>query len=293
MKHATNGYKVFTAFNILFMIFIIVITLFPFIYMLAISFSGNSAVLRGDVLFYPIDFTVTAYRNITNDAQFWVGYRNTLIYTAGGTLISMAMTVACAYPLSKKQLPGRGPLLMFMVFTMYFGGGLIPFYLLVRSLHLINTVWAILVPGAISVYNMIVMKTFFEGIPQDIEEAAQIDGLSYIATLFKIVLPLSKPVIATITLFYAVGFWNDWFNAMIYLNSNSLYPVTLYLRNLLMGAQLAASNGQGITSGSEAAVVPQTLQAATVVLVTVPILCIYPFIQKYFVKGVMLGSIKG
>ena len=293
MKHATNGYKVFTAFNILFMIFVIVITLFPFIYMLAVSFSGNSAVLRGDVLFYPIDFTVTAYRNIMNDAQFWVGYRNTLIYTAGGTLISMAMTVACAYPLSKKQLPGRGPLLMFMVFTMYFGGGLIPFYLLVRSLHLINTVWAILVPGAISVYNMIVMKTFFEGIPQDIEEAAQIDGLSYIATLFKIVLPLSKPVIATITLFYAVGFWNDWFNAMIYLNSNSLYPVTLYLRNLLMGAQLAASNGQGITSGSEAAVVPQTLQAATVVLVTVPILCIYPFIQKYFVKGVMLGSIKG
>ena len=293
MKHATNGYKVFTAFNILFMIFVIVITLFPFIYMLAISFSGNSAVLRGVVLFYPIDFTVTAYRNIMNDAQFWVGYRNTLIYTVGGTLISMAMTVACAYPLSKKQLPGRGPLLMFMVFTMYFGGGLIPFYLLVRSLHLINTVWAILVPGAISVYNMIVMKTFFEGIPQDIEEAAQIDGLSYIATLFKIVLPLSKPVIATITLFYAVGFWNDWFNAMIYLNSNSLYPVTLYLRNLLMGAQLAASNGQGITSGSEAAVVPQTLQAATVVLVTVPILCIYPFIQKYFVKGVMLGSIKG
>ncbi|MCI1982070.1 MAG: carbohydrate ABC transporter permease [Oscillospiraceae bacterium] len=293
MKHATNGYKVFTAFNILFMIFVIVITLFPFIYMLAVSFSGNSAVLRGDVLFYPIDFTVTAYRNIMNDAQFWVGYRNTLIYTVGGTLISMAMTVACAYPLSKKQLPGRGPLLMFMVFTMYFGGGLIPFYLLVRSLHLINTVWAILVPGAISVYNMIVMKTFFEGIPQDIEEAAQIDGLSYIATLFKIVLPLSKPVIATITLFYAVGFWNDWFNAMIYLNSNSLYPVTLYLRNLLMGAQLAASNGQGITSGSEAAVVPQTLQAATVVLVTVPILCIYPFIQKYFVKGVMLGSIKG
>lgn len=293
MKNQGTGYRVFRVFNIFIMLMVVALTLFPFLYMLAISFSSNSAVLKMQVLLVPVDFTSNAYREISQDMQFWVGYRNTLIYTIGGTLISLFMTTICAYPLSKRQLPGRKGFLMFMVFTMYFGGGLIPSYLLTKALGLINTVWAILIPGAVSAYNMIVMKTFFEGIPQDIEEAAQIDGLGYAATLTKIVLPLSKPVMATMMLFYAVSFWNDWFNALIYLNSNSLYPVTLYLRNLMMGAQLAASSGQGITSGSEAAMAPQTLQAAAIMLITVPILCVYPFVQKYFVKGVMLGSVKG
>jgi putative aldouronate transport system permease protein len=293
IKSGGTGYRVFQIINFVIMLIVIVTTLYPFLYLLAISFSNNTAVLTNKVWLYPVNFTTGAYQSIMSDMQFWTGYKNTLIYTILGTFISLAMTVICAYPLSKKGLPGRGILLKFIVFTMYFGGGMIPSYLLIMKMNLMNTIWSIVVPGAISAYNMIVMKTFFEGIPESLEEAAMIDGLGYIRTLIKIVLPLSMPVLATITLFYAVGFWNDWFNALIYLNDSDKLPVTLYLRNLLSGAQMAAQSGQVISNGQEAATASQTLQAATVMLVTIPIICVYPFLQKYFVKGVMIGSVKG
>jgi putative aldouronate transport system permease protein len=273
------------------MILVVIATLYPFLYMLALSFSSNEAIVQGKVVLWPVGFTVYPYQRIIQQSMFWLGYKNTLIYTIGGTAIGLVMTTMCAYPLSKKHIMGRKFILKFLVFTMYFGGGLIPSYLLVKSLHMIDTVWSIIIPGAISTYNLLVMKTFFEGLPQSLEEAASIDGMNQFQILLKIVLPLSMPIMATIGLFIAVSHWNDWFGPLIYLNNDGLYPVTLFLRNVVMGSQMASKSGQMMDS-SASQVLPQSLQAATVMLVTVPILCIYPFIQKYFVKGVMIGAIK-
>lgn len=287
----SKGYRVFEVFNVTILILVVLATLLPFLYVFSISLSSNLEVLSGKVSFYPKGFTTEAYKQIVAQKNFWLGYKNTIIYTVSGTLVSLFMSTICAYPLSKKHLMGRQPILMFMVFTMYFGGGLIPSYLLIKQLHWINSIWALIIPGSISTYNMLVMKTFFEGIPQSLEEAAAIDGMNQIGILVKIILPLSKPILATMTLFYAVGQWNEWFSALIYLNSDKKYPVTLFLRNIVMGAQMAVSSGQAVDSSS-ATVVPQTLQSATIMLVTIPILCVYPFVQKYFVQGVLIGSIK-
>lgn len=273
------------------MLLIVIVTLFPFLYMFAMSLSSNKAIMQGSVFIYPVEFTVKPYLRILEQNDFWIGYKNTILYTITGTFVGLFMTTICAYPLSKKRLLGKGVLLKLIVFTMYFGGGLIPTYLLVSSLHMSDNIWALIIPGAISPYNMLIMKTFFEGIPQSLEEAAAIDGLNEFGILMKIVLPLSKPIIATISLFIAVWFWNDWFYPLIYLNNNSRYPVTLFLRNVIMGSQMAAKGGQAINSGTSV-VMPQSLQAATVMLVTIPILVVYPFIQKYFVQGMMIGSIK-
>lgn len=280
----------FTICNGLIMAAVVTLTLYPLLYLLAISLSSNHAVLTNSVILFPKEFTFEAYQRVASQPNFWRSYLNTSIYTVSGTLLALFMTIVCAYPLSKKELPGRGVILKFIVFTMYFGGGMIPNYILIVKLGLVDTIWAVIVPGAISVYNMLVMRTFFSGIPSSIEEAAMIDGMGYFNILLRIVLPLSKPVIATISLFYAVSYWNDWFSALIYLNSERMMPITLFLRNLLLGAQLAAQSGQVDVSGSQ--VIAQTLQAAAVILIIFPILCVYPFIQKYFVQGVMIGSIK-
>ncbi|EMS69482.1 carbohydrate ABC transporter permease [Ruminiclostridium cellobioparum] len=287
----SKGYSMFKAFNFIFMLIVVFVTLFPFLYMFAMSFSSNTAILQGKVFFLPVEFTIKPYLRILEQKDFWTGYRNTVLYTVTGTAVGLFMTTICAYPLSKKRLLGRGLLLKLIVFTMYFGGGLIPTYLLVNSLHMTDKIWALIIPGAISPYNMLIMKTFFEGIPQSLEEAAAIDGLNELGILIKIVMPLSKPILATISLFVAVWFWNDWFYPLIYINNNIRYPVTLFLRNVIMGSQMAAKNGQVMDSGASV-VMPQSLQAATVMLVTIPILLVYPFIQKYFVQGMMIGSIK-
>jgi putative aldouronate transport system permease protein len=284
-----SGRKVFVVFNTLFMIFISFVTVAPFINMLAMSFSSSTAVMAGRVSFLPINFELESYQRILKEARFWTGYKNTLIYTVLGTSISMCMTILCAYPLSRKDFYGRKPLLFMMVFTMYFGGGLIPNYLLMTNLGLRGSMWAVLLPGAIGVYNMLVMRTFFSGISESLIEAAEIDGLGQFMVLIRIILPLSKAILATMILFYAVGYWNDWFGALLYLRNNQ-YPVTLFLRDITMGVTLRAQSGQAIQGVDT--VVGATLQAATVMLVTVPILCIYPFIQKHFVQGVMIGSIK-
>lgn len=291
MVRKSKGYKIFQLANTIFMIFVILATVLPFLYILAMSLSSNSAILSGKVYFLPKDFSTSAYTQIVQQQNFWIGYKNTIVYTVSGTILALVLTVMCAYPLSKRDLAGRKFLLEFMVFTMYFGGGLIPSYLLIKNLHWINTIWALIVPGAISTYNMLVMKTFFEGLPKSLEEAAAIDGMNQLGILLKIILPLSKSILATMTLFYAVGYWNDWFTALIYMNSDKYYPVTLFLRNIIMGAQMAAQSGQALNANS-AATLPQGLQSATIMLVTIPILCIYPFVQKYFVQGVMIGSIK-
>lgn len=286
------GYKIFLVFNIIILSLFTISCLYPFLNMFATSLSTNESVMKGTVSIWPKGFNLEAYSRILKEPQFWIGYKNTIIYTFIGTVVSLSMTIICAYPLSKKNLIGKKYILLFMIFTMYFGGGLIPSYLLIKNLGMMNTIFAIVLPGSISVYNMLIMKTFFQGIPESLIEAAQIDGMGHFGILMKIVLPLSKPIIATMTLFYAVGFWNDWFTPLIYMNSTSKFPVTLFLRDVVMGVTLAAQSGQAIDANAASSVMAQTMQSATVMLVTIPVLCVYPFIQKHFVKGIMLGSVK-
>jgi len=222
--------------------------------------------------------------------MFWINYKNTVVYTVVGTAISMFLTTIFAYALSKKRLVGRKFLTFFAVFTMFFNGGLVPNYVLINSLGFGNSIWAIVIPGAISVYNMLIMKSFFENMPEELEEAASIDGLNTYGILLKIVLPLSKAVIATMILFYAVGHWNSWFPAFLYLDQKELFPVTMYLRNMIAGVTGATS--AGASSADNLTQISANIKSVTMVLTILPILTIYPFVQKYFVSGVMLGSVK-
>lgn len=294
MKESVS-YKIFNVMNIVFMLFIIAITFYPFIYIISISLSQEQYILAGQVHFLPKGFNFAAYRLVFEHPTFVRGYMNTLWYTFIGIVVSLFMTTICAYPLSKRYLPGRKIMLKFIMFTMFFGGGLIPNFLLVKYLHMTNTVWAITVPGAISVWNVMIMMAFFQGIPDALEEAAYIDGLGTLSTLWYIVLPLSKPILATMILFFGVGQWNNWFGPLIYFNQNEKYPITLFLRNILMSAQQLASStpgGQGVSADQLQLMPAESLKSAAIVLVTAPILALYPFAQKYFVKGVMIGSIK-
>ena len=222
--------------------------------------------------------------------MFWINYKNTVVYTVVGTIISMFLTTMFAYALSKRRLVGRRFLTVFAVFTMFFNGGLIPNYVLINSLGFANTMWAIVIPGAISIYNMLIMKSFFENMPEELEEAASIDGLSTYGILLKIVLPLSKAVMATMVLFYAVAYWNSWFSAFIYMDKKELFPVTIYLRNMIAGTTGGMS--AGATSADNLTQISANIKSVTMVLTILPILTVYPFVQKYFVSGVMLGSIK-
>jgi putative aldouronate transport system permease protein len=288
----TRGQVAFSYLNILLMFFVVAATLIPFYTVAVRSLSAEIAVITGRVTLIPVDFSLSAYRKAIAVSQFWTGYRNTIVYVAGTVVVHLAMTIICAYPLAKKNLYGRKAITGFIVFTMFFSGGLIPNYLLVRSLGLVNTMWALILPTSIQVWHMVIMRTFFQGIPDSIEEQARIDGLNPIGVLVRIVLPLSGAIIATISLFVAVFQWNNWFGPMIYLTRNDKFPVTLYLRNIIVGAQMAVAQGRELTADDAVAPV-ETLKAATVMLVTLPILAVYPFLQKYFVKGVMIGSLKG
>jgi putative aldouronate transport system permease protein len=222
--------------------------------------------------------------------MFWRNYGNTVLYTVVATAVAMVLTTCYAYVLSKKHLKGRTALVGIAVFTMFFTGGLIPQYVLITSLGLKNSVWAIALPNAISVFNLLVMKAFFESLPTELEEAAQIDGLSTYGILLRIVLPLSKAVVATMVLFYSVSFWNSWFSAFLYMDSSDLMPVTVYLRNMIQGATGGSNAGATTDQLSQ---VGANIQAVTIVLTALPIICVYPFVQRYFVSGVMLGAVKG
>lgn len=287
-----NKISVFDIINALIMIFVIVVTLYPFLYLTSISMSSEKFVYSGEITFYPKGFTLGTYKVLLKDTSFWISYRNTIIYTVLGTLISLALTVLLAYPLSKKRLKGRSVFLGIILFTMFFSGGLIPTYLLVtRMLRMRNTIWAVVIPGAISTYNVLITRTFFEGLPEELEEAAAIDGMSTYGIFFKIILPLSKPILATMGLFYAVGMWNNWFGPFIYLDTKSLFPVSLYLRNIIAGAQSTREVVGGDVEGIGD--IEATIKSASMIVSVLPIIMIYPFVQKYFVKGVMIGSLKG
>jgi putative aldouronate transport system permease protein len=280
----SRGYRVFQAVNAVVLTGVVVLTLFPFVNIVARSFSQENYIRTGQVSLWPRGFNLTTYK------VFWNNYRNTVMYTVVATAISIVLTTCYAYVLSKKHLKGRGLLVGIAVFTMFFNGGLIPNYVLVSGLGLRNTLWAIVLPNAISVFNLLVMKAFFESLPIELEEAAAVDGLGTYRILARIVLPLSKAVIATMILFYAVMFWNSWFPAFLYLDRSNLFPVTIYLRNLIAGA----TGGSNESTPSETALqIGANIQAVTIVLTVLPIMVVYPFIQRYFVSGVMLGAVKG
>lgn len=288
----SRGERVFGAVNATLLVLLCLGMLYPFITVLAQSFSSSGAIKAGQVNFLPVDFNVDTYAAVMSNEQFWRNYGNTVLYTVVGTAIAMTLTTTYAFVLSKPHLKGRKVLIGIAVFTMFFNGGLVPNYVLISALGMKNTMWALVLPGAISVFNLLVMKAFFENLPKELEEAAQIDGLGWYGIFGKIVLPLSKAVIATMVLFYSVAFWNDWFAAFLYLDKSELFPITLFLRNLIAGASTTASEGAA-AAGSTTAQVSANIQAVTMILTVIPILTIYPFVQRYFVSGVMLGSVKG
>lgn len=270
------------------MTMVLLLCLTPFIYMLAISLSDPKAIMNNKVYLWPMGFNIEAYKQIFTYPKFFRAYGNTIFYTLVGTTISLSLTSLFAYPLSKSELKGHRFFMKMVVISMFFTGGLIPNYLLISSIGLTGTRWAMLLPFAINQFNLIILINFFRGIPVDIEEAAIIDGLNYFGILKKIILPLSKPALATIGLYTAVFFWNDWFNGLIYLNT-SQFPVMLFLRNIVNGTSML-----GDAAGTaDKATIAISIKSAVIITSTLPIIILYPFLQKYFVKGLTIGSVKG
>ncbi len=291
----SRGDKVFFGCNYALMTLLALVTLYPMLYVVFCSLSSPTefALTRG-LMLKPAGFSLDGYKMVFQMSSIWIGYRNTIMYLVLGTAFSMVMTIMGAFMLSHSDFELKKPAMILIVFTMYFSGGMIPTYLCVNTLGLNNTIWAVLLPGGVSVYNMIVLRTSFNSIPRSLIESATIDGAGDMVVLFKIVLPLSLAALATITLFYAVGYWGAWYNAMIYLQKRrDLYPLQLFLRELLI---LDTGNEQFLNSmsGTEANryLVKEIVKYCIIMVATVPILLVYPFIQKYFVKGVMVGAIK-
>lgn len=287
----STGYKIFQIFNFCIMAIIVFFTLYPFVYLVAQSFSSEAAIYAGKVGFLPVDFTTKTYKVILSKPDFFVYYGNTIFYSLVGTIISLIGTAILAYPLSKKRLVANKFFVPFVVFTMFFAGGMIPNYILIaQALHMRDTMWAIIIPGCISTYNVLLMKSFFSSLPEELEEAAAVDGMSTYGIFTKIIIPLSKPILATMFLFYIVGIWNNWFGPFLYLDSKEKWPVALYLRQIIMGATGTTEMG---ASSDEASQIAANVKSCCMVLTAAPIISIYPFVQKYFVKGMMLGSVKG
>jgi multiple sugar transport system permease protein/putative aldouronate transport system permease protein len=264
------------------------------LYVVSASFSDPIAVSSGQVWLWPVNFTVKAYVKIFEYSRIWSGYANSLFYATVGTFVNVTMTILAAYPLSRNDLFGKNPLLFLFVFSMMFSGGLIPFYITVNQVGLYNTRWALIIPQALSVWNMIIAITFFRtSLPQELLEAAQLDGCSDIQYLLRIVLPLSTPIIAVMCLFYAVGHWNQFFTALIFLANKDLFPLQLILRDILVANTVDLSLLEDAKTMAAKAGMRDLLKFALIVVASGPVLLIYPFVQKYFVKGLMIGAIKG
>lgn len=289
----SKGDRAFTIFNYIFLAIVAVVVLYPLIFVLSASLSNPEYVISGDLWLWPKEFTVEAYEKVFQNPDIINGFINTLKYTFFGTLLNIVMTICAAYPLSRRNLKGKGFIMAFMVFTMFFSGGLIPTYLLIRDLGMINTFWVMIIPNAVAVWNIIIMRTFFQSIPFELEESAMIDGAGNFRILWSIVLPLSLPVMAVMVLFYAVGHWNSYFQALIYLQDQDKFPLQLILRQILIQGQ--ADDMIKATSESFLAqkLSVEGLKYAVLIVANLPMLMLYPFLQRYFVKGVMIGSLKG
>lgn len=272
------------------LILLTLITLYPFVYVFSMSVSDPYAVMRQEVWLLPKGFTLDSYEKVFQNKDLWMNYGNTLWYTVVGTLINMVCLVIGAYPLSRKNLFLRRPIMKAITFTMFFSGGMIPTFMVINSLGLYNTRWAMVIPNAVSVWNLIIARTYFEGIPEELIESAKLDGANDLTILGRVVLPLSKSILAVLMLFSAVNHWNAYFNAVLYLPSPEIQPLQIYLQKLLI-------NMSDISGGDNPLGISRSMQVvqmrySTILVVTLPILCIYPFLQKYFVKGVMIGAIK-
>lgn len=290
--------RIFLAFVYVFVAAALIVTLYPLIYILSASISDPSYVNSGEMWLLPMGITWEGYRLIFANNDIWTGYMNTIIYTVVGTLINLIVTVPAAYALSRPEFYGKKFFGIFMIITMFVSGGLIPTFLLVRNLGMMNTMWALIIPGATSVFHIIVTRTFFQqNIPREMEEAAIIDGCSDFAMFIRIILPLSMPIIAVMALFFGVGHWNSWFSALIYLNDRSLFPLQLILREILVQQDMFSMpdiiDGQTAQMMHTRQQLSQVLQYGVMIVSTLPIIMVYPFLQKYFVKGVMIGSLKG
>lgn len=292
--------RVFLGFVYIVLILALLVTLYPLLYIISASISNPSAVNSGDMWLFPVDVTWEGYRLIFGNRDIWIGYYNTILYTTVGTLVNLAFTLPGAYVLSRDDFEFKGFVTKLMVITMFVSGGLIPSYILITNLGLTNTMWALILPGAASVYNIVVCRVFFEStVPDELTEAAVIDGASDFKIFFKIILPLSKPIIAVMALFYGVGHWNNFFSALLYIDDRSKYPLQMILREILVQQDMSSNPSVGSMTTDQAQFLYSQQQLSAIlrygvmIVATLPIILVYPFLQKYFVKGVMIGSIKG
>ncbi len=284
----------FDAANYCILTLLLAAVLYPLYFVVIASISDPDLVNAGRVWLYPREMTFEGYQRIFNDDAVGYGYRNSLLYTVVGTAVNVALTLTGGYALSRHDLPGRTFFTFAIVFTMFFGGGLIPTYLLVKELGMVNTMWAMVVPNAVSAFNIVVARTFFQStIPKELLEAAAVDGCRNTLFFLRIALPLSMPIVAVLTLFSAVGHWNSYFQALIYLNRDELMPLQIVLRNLLIASEVSESMTSDMSSSADRQRIVEVMKFGMIVVASLPVLVLYPFLQKYFVKGVMIGSLKG
>ncbi|WP_284639567.1 carbohydrate ABC transporter permease [Paenibacillus silviterrae] len=288
------GDRLFSIINYTVLSLFLITILYPLIYIASASISDSQDVIAGEVWLWPVNPSLDGYTAVFKHKLIWIGFRNSLYYTVVGTLINVVMTILAAYPLARKDFYGKNAFMFYFVFTMMFSGGLIPTYMIVKDLGLLNTTWAMLLPGALAVWNMIITRTYFQTtIPDELLEAAQLDGCSDFGFVWRIVIPLSGPIIAVITLFYAVGHWNSFFNAFIYLKNQNLYPLQLVLRDILVQNDVDLTMLTDVQEAARKEGLRELLKYSLIVVATLPLLVVYPFVQKYFVKGIMIGSLKG
>lgn len=296
MKRESATDKIFIFFNTIFILFLIAIVVYPLLYIVSASISNPTLVNSGEMWLFPKDITFEGYERVFQNEAIWNGYKNTIIYTISGVIVHLLILLPCAYAVSRKDIPFKKGIMWFFLFTMFFNGGLIPTYLLIKDLGMINTTWAMILPNALGVWSVIVARAFFQqNVPDELVEAAEIDGATDFYIFFKLVLPLSTPIIAVMALFHGVGLWNQYFNALMYLNDASLYPLQLVLREILILNEMSADmmmTGQNLESFAEQARIADIIKYAVMIVSALPLLIVYPFLQKYFVKGVLVGSIK-
>lgn len=293
-KNSSTGDKVFIILVYVLLSAVMLIVLYPLIYIISASFSDPQAVVSGKVVLWPVDVTLRGYKAVFKNPKIITGFINSFIYMGVGTVVNLIMTMLCAYPLSRKEFTARNKIAALFVFTMYFSGGLMPTYMVVNKLGLINTRWAMIIPSAMSTYNMIIARTYMvNSIPDELYEAAQIDGCSPFKYLLKVIVPLSKPILAVLALYYGITKWNNYFDAMLYINDASLQPLTIVLREILIQNQIDPTMLTDAAALSKLQGMAELLKYAVIVVASVPVLAIYPFVQKYFVKGVAIGAVKG
>lgn len=294
MKKHKNSDTVFNVVNYVILGLVVLVIAYPLYYILIASFSDPYQVYAGKTFLHPVNFSLEGYKRIFMDDAIVRGYLNSIVYTVVGTFVSVVLVVITGYAVSKNTLPGRQLIMIFFVFTMYFTGGLIPTYMVVNNMGLINSMWALILPGQVAVFNVIITRTFFQtSIPPSLTEAAAIDGCSNLRTFVSIILPLSKPVISVMVIFSMVAFWNDWFAALIYLPEQAKAPLQLVLRKVLIQSQAARDMMSGMGSYADANKITEMIKFSSIIVASVPMLIVYPFVQKYFSQGIMIGAVKG